>query len=111
MPHGKDVFAYACREMERAAGEILARNSLIASDLAAFIPHQANRRIVDRVAEAMRVPKCRVAITLDTLGNTGCASIPVTLFRHKHLLPRGGLVLLVAFGGGYSSASALLRRC
>lgn len=109
MPHGRDVFQHACQGMEEAARELLERHRIAASDLRLLIAHQANRRILDRVAGQLGIAPERVATTVEELGNTGCASTPITLVRHRHLLRRGDLALMVAFGGGYSSGAALMR--
>ena len=74
-----------------------------------LVAHQANRRIVEHVANKMGLPTERVAYTVETLGNTGCASAPISLARYRHVLKAGDLVLMVAFGGGYSSGGALFR--
>ncbi len=110
MPHGKDVFSSACRFMVSEATEMLARQQLAVADLSLFVPHQANLRILENVREALRIPEARVAITVDHLGNTGCASIPITLSIARDRIEADGWVLCTAFGGGYSVGSALFRR-
>lgn len=109
MPKGKDVFQQACREMARISREMLKKHGLEVGDLQMFVAHQANKRIIDHVAEELALPPERVANTVGTLGNTGCASAPITLIEHRNRLKRGDLVLMVVFGGGYSSGAALLR--
>jgi 3-oxoacyl-[acyl-carrier-protein] synthase-3 len=109
MPQAKDVFAHACVSMENSARQILERNGLRADQMRLLIAHQANGRILEHVAERLELAGDRVANTLQTLGNTGCASIPITLFRHRHLLKQGDRVLFAAFGGGYSTGAALAR--
>lgn len=111
MPHGQDVFTHACRSMEQAANEMLHKNGLAASDLRLFVPHQANVRIVDRVATRVGVDTSRCAMTIASLGNTGCVSPLVSLLPYEHQLIDGDLILLITFGGGYSVGAALLRRC
>ena len=110
MPHGKDVFAHACRAMEEAANAMLRKHGMTASDLALLVPHQANQRIVEHVAARMGVEQSRCASTIRTLGNTGCVSPLVSLLPQASELKNGDLVLMVAFGGGYSVGTALLRR-
>jgi len=110
MPHGKEVFARACQEMAFATRDILARNQLTIDDVRLLVPHQANRRIIDHVAGELGLPPGRAAITIDKLGNTGCASVAITLHRYAHVVEPGQYAVLVTFGGGYSVGAALLRR-
>lgn len=109
MPHGKDVFHHACLGMEHAARALLEAQQLGPQGLRLFIAHQANRRIIDHVAERLQLERSQVATTLEELGNTGCASAPITLSRNWSALRRGDAALMVVFGGGYSSGGALLR--
>jgi 3-oxoacyl-[acyl-carrier-protein] synthase-3 len=109
MPKGRDVFQHACRAMEDVSREMLRKNGLQLSDVRLFVAHQANKRIVNHVAETLGLSSDRVANTVETLGNTGCASVPISLLRYRHTLRSGDYVLLVAFGGGYSSGAALAR--
>jgi 3-oxoacyl-[acyl-carrier-protein] synthase-3 len=111
MRNGKQVFAHACHEMANETREILARNALDISQIRLLVPHQANKRIIDHVAGDLGVPPERAAVTISDLGNTGCASVAITLHRHAHLVKAGEYVVLVTFGGGFSSGAALLRRC
>lgn len=109
MHHGKDIFAHACREMAASARALLARHDLTPADLRLVIPHQANKRIIDSVAEDLGLDARQLGMTIGELGNTGCASVAITLHRYLDELQPGELALLVAFGGGYSAAGALLR--
>jgi 3-oxoacyl-[acyl-carrier-protein] synthase III len=109
MPKGKDVFQHACRSMEDISREMLRKHDLQVSDVRLFVAHQANKRIINHVAEALGLESARVANTVETLGNTGCASVPISLLRYRNTLRSGDYVLLVAFGGGYSSGAALAR--
>lgn len=109
MSDGKDVFHNACRSMAGSTQDLLARHGLAAEDLRLFVAHQANGRILEQVAQDLQLRKDRVASTVEMLGNTGCASIPITLHRHRHVLKTGDWVALAAFGGGYSVGTALAR--
>ncbi|MFN2317903.1 MAG: 3-oxoacyl-ACP synthase III family protein [Gemmatimonadales bacterium] len=109
MPFGRDVFTTACEEMEAQARGMLDRNGLAPADLRLLVPHQANQRIHDRLAVALALDPCRVASTMASLGNTGCASTLITLHNQLQFLDAGDYVLLVTFGGGYSAGCALLR--
>ena len=109
MPHGRDVFHHACRGMEEVARQLLDRNNLRPGDLRLIVPHQANRRIIAKTCEQMDVPMERVALSIESLGNTGCASIGLTFRTRSPALNRGDRVLFLAFGGGYSAGAALLQ--
>jgi 3-oxoacyl-[acyl-carrier-protein] synthase-3 len=109
MPNGRDVFEHACREMARAARDALASARLTSNDIALFVPHQANKRIIARVAKALNFSDERVAMTIERFGNTGCASIPITYALGGRSASAGEYVLMAAFGGGYSSGAGIFR--
>lgn len=109
MQYGKDIFMHACREMVAAAQDILARNGLAIDAVQLVIPHQANKRIIDCVTEHLRMAPERVALTIQELGNTGCASVAITYHRNWQRLARGQIGVIATFGGGYSAGAALLR--
>ena len=109
MQYGKDIFMHACREMVAAAQNILTRNGLDIDAVQLVIPHQANKRIIDCVTEHLKMSPERVALTIQELGNTGCASVAITYHRHWQRLSRGQIGVIATFGGGYSAGAALLR--
>jgi 3-oxoacyl-[acyl-carrier-protein] synthase-3 len=109
--NGREVFKHAVLVMEKAATDLLHEHGFTAADVDCVIPHQANRRIIETMAERLEVPLDRFFINLDRYGNTSAASIPIALdeaARAGRLRP-GGLVLLVAFGAGLTWGAALLR--
>jgi 3-oxoacyl-[acyl-carrier-protein] synthase-3 len=110
MRHGKQVFAHACHEMAAATRSIVSKNGLDVREIRLLVPHQANKRIIDHVAEDLELPPDRAAVTISELGNTGCASVAITLHRFGQSVPPGEHIVLVTFGGGYSAGAALLRR-
>jgi 3-oxoacyl-[acyl-carrier-protein] synthase III len=110
MPFGREVFARACEEMAHAVRNILAAEGLGCDDIRLLVAHQANKRILDRVADDLKIPGGQVAVTIDSLGNTGCASVAITLHRFAYQVLPGEFIVLVTFGGGYSVGAALLRR-
>jgi 3-oxoacyl-[acyl-carrier-protein] synthase III len=110
MPNGKDVFIQACEGMEAAARLVLGRNGLKPSEVRLLVPHQANQRIMDHVAERLEMNPEQLASTIAHYGNTGCASAIITLVHHQHRLAVGEWALVVTFGGGYSSGAALLQK-
>ncbi len=108
---GRAVFRAAVQGMVDVAAEILARNGLEADDLALLIPHQANLRIIDAMAERLGIDPTRVVRNIDRYANTTAATIPIGLSEahQRGLLKKGDLVLLVSFGAGFTSGSLLLR--
>lgn len=108
---GNEVFKVAVRSLSEVAQEALDANGLTAADLALFIPHQANRRILEATAKRLGVSDEQVYINVDRFGNTSGASIPIALDEANRAgrIKSGDLVLLDAFGGGFTWASALLR--
>jgi 3-oxoacyl-[acyl-carrier-protein] synthase III len=110
MLYGKDIFIHACREMVAAAQDILDRQRVALDEVKLLIPHQANKRIIDCVVEHLKLPAERLALTIDELGNTGCASVAITYHRSWQRLARGQIGLIVTFGGGYSAGAALLKK-
>jgi 3-oxoacyl-[acyl-carrier-protein] synthase-3 len=108
---GNEVFKVAVRMFEDCAEKILTRNGITADDLALFIPHQANLRIIEAAVKRLKLPMDRVLVNVDRYGNTGAASVYVALeeaLATKRIKP-GDLVLMAAFGGGFTWGAALLR--
>ncbi|MDT0157315.1 beta-ketoacyl-ACP synthase III [Microbacterium sp. ARD32] len=100
---GPRVFRWAVWEMAKVAREALERAGIQASDLAAFIPHQANLRIVEEFAKQLGLPESTViARDIETTGNTSAASIPLATHRllEEHPELSGGLALQIGFGAG-----------
>jgi 3-oxoacyl-[acyl-carrier-protein] synthase-3 len=107
---GNEVFKHAVRGMSRAATLAMSRARVSTAEIHKVIPHQANLRIVQATRQALGLPEERVFINLDRRGNTGCASIPLALSEYldMEMPPPGAKLLLVAFGGGLTWASAVL---
>lgn len=116
LPHltmaGQTVFRWAVWQMAPAAQKALDAAGIAADDLAAFVPHQANRRIIDAMAKQLRLP-AHVAIALDIVdtGNTSAASIPLAMDRMlaEGTAPHGGLALLIGFGAGLAYAAQVVQ--
>jgi len=108
---GRDVFKYAVKGMAGVTNEIVERNGFTSDDLALFVPHQANLRIIEAAQRRVGLPSEKVAITIDRFGNTTAASIPMALrvAYDEGRLKEGDLVVLCAFGAGFTWGSALLR--
>ncbi|MCX6933201.1 MAG: ketoacyl-ACP synthase III [Verrucomicrobia bacterium] len=108
---GKEVFKYAVRGMEEAARDILEQHGIAANQINLVIPHQANLRIIESIAQYLELPMERFFVNLDRYGNTSAASIPIALdeARRAGRINPGDLTLLVAFGAGLTYGSALIR--
>jgi 3-oxoacyl-[acyl-carrier-protein] synthase-3 len=108
---GNEVFKVAVRMFGDCAQRILERNGFKPSDIDLFIPHQANLRIIEAAVKRLGLPMDRVMVNVDRYGNTGAASVYVALeeaWTSKRLRP-GDLVLMAAFGGGFTWGAALMR--
>lgn len=110
MPHGQDVFVNACKFMVSEAKDILDRNGYRLEDVDHLVPHQANARIIERVAKALGMDNGKAISNIEQLGNTGCASTMICLSQNRERFKKGDLVLITVFGGGYSSGAMLVRR-
>lgn len=108
---GNEVFKHAVRSLAGVAREAMEENQLKPDDIDLFIPHQANMRIMKKVAESLEIPIERVYVNIDRYGNTSSASIPVALdeANRSGRLKRGDLVLLDAFGGGFTWGAVMIR--
>jgi len=108
---GNDVFKYAVKALDSVVDETLEANGLDKSDLDWLIPHQANLRIIEATAKRLDMSMDQVVVTVDRHGNTSSASVPLALDAavRSGKVERGQLLLLEAFGGGFTWGSALLR--
>lgn len=108
---GRETFKHAVTRMLEASQQALELAGLTAADVALVIPHQANARIIGAIAERLGLPDERVFMNLDKYGNTSAATIPVALDEAHQAgrLKKGDIILLVAFGGGFTWASSVLR--
>ena len=108
---GSDVFKYAVKALDSVVEETLEANGIDRHELDWLIPHQANLRIIEATAKRLDMPMDRVIVTVDKHGNTSSGSVPLALDEavRSGKIQRGQLVLLEAFGGGYTWGSALLR--
>jgi 3-oxoacyl-[acyl-carrier-protein] synthase III len=108
---GNEVFKVAVRMFGDCAATILERNGLRPADIDLFVPHQANLRIIEAAVKRLGLPMERVFVNVDRYGNTGAASVYVALeeaWSGGRIKP-GDLILLAAFGGGFTWGAALVR--
>jgi 3-oxoacyl-[acyl-carrier-protein] synthase-3 len=108
---GNEVFKVAVRSLSDVALEALSANGMTTADVDLFIPHQANRRILEATAKRLGLSDDQVYINVDRFGNTSGASIPLALDEANRAgrITDGDIVLFDAFGGGFTWASALVR--
>ncbi|MGN6573649.1 MAG: beta-ketoacyl-ACP synthase III [Pseudolabrys sp.] len=108
---GREVFKHAVAMITDVIEDAFAATGTSASDIDWFVPHQANKRIIDGSAHKLGIAPEKVVITVDRHGNTSAASIPLALADAvaDRRIKRGNLILLEAMGGGFTWGSALLR--
>lgn len=108
---GNEVFKHAVRTLGDLAMKTLNENNLDPSQLALLIPHQANMRIIKATADRIGIPMDRVIVNLSNYGNTSAASIPIALDEavKSGRIKDGDYILMEAFGGGFTWASALIK--
>jgi 3-oxoacyl-[acyl-carrier-protein] synthase-3 len=108
---GKEVFRHAVVKLAQAVDAALTANNIKGTDLDWLVPHQANRRIIDAMAEKLHLPPERVVVTIERHANTSAASIPLAMAEAAGdcRIQKGQLVLLEGMGGGFTWGSALIR--
>jgi 3-oxoacyl-[acyl-carrier-protein] synthase-3 len=108
---GREVFKNAVRAMEDSISQALSAAGLAGSDLDLVIPHQANIRILQCLGERIGVPQEKIYINIHKYGNTSAATVPIALdeANREGRLREGDLVLMCAFGGGFTWGSVILR--
>ncbi|MCJ8322493.1 MAG: ketoacyl-ACP synthase III [Rhizobiales bacterium] len=108
---GNDVFKHAVKKIGSSIEQALKDNNLTADDIDWFVPHQANKRILDAVAKRIKLDESKVVITVHKHANTSAASIPLAL--HEAVMDgrikKGDLILIEALGGGFTWGSMLFR--
>ncbi len=107
---GNETFKVAVKTLTSDVRDILEKNGIGTEDIAYFVPHQANYRILSAVASALKLKEEQVVVTVDKYGNTSSASIPMAIndLYEAGKLSKGDLLLLDAFGGGFTWGSALV---
>jgi len=108
---GQAVFKFAVRKQAEICEKILGRNGLKGSDIDAFIPHQANRRIITATADRLGLKPESIIINIDRYGNTTAGTVPLAMdtARQEGRLKKGDLVLLASVGAGFTVGATLLR--
>lgn len=106
---GQSVFKFAVSNMADVAVEIMERNNLKSEDIAWLVPHQANLRIIDATGRRMGLPPEKVMINIQNYGNTTTATIPLVMWENEKNLKKGDILILAAFGGGFTWGSVYLK--
>lgn len=108
---GKTVYKFAVKGMADVSAKILDRNGIDGKDIKLFIPHQANKRIIDATASRCNLSEDQVLINIDRYGNTTAGTIPIGIDEAYDggRLEKGDLLLLAAFGAGFTWGSTLIR--
>ncbi|MCE1236936.1 MAG: ketoacyl-ACP synthase III [Hyphomicrobiales bacterium] len=108
---GKEVFKHAVHNLAEVIDVLLAETGFTAADIDWFVPHQANRRIIDATGKKLGIDPAKIVLTVDRHGNTSAASVPLALDAavHDGRVKKGDLVMLEAMGGGFTWGAALIR--
>jgi len=108
---GNETFKMAVRSLEDVCREVLSASGLTTDDVDWFIPHQANRRIIDAVGHRLGIDESRCFVNIERYGNTSAASIPIALDEAVRAgkVERGDVVLMAAFGAGLTWAGSVVR--
>jgi 3-oxoacyl-[acyl-carrier-protein] synthase-3 len=106
---GQSVFKFAVSNMADVAVEIMEKNNLKPDDIAWLVPHQANLRIIDATGRRMGLSAEKVMINIQNYGNTTCATIPLCIWEYENKLKKGDILILAAFGGGFTWGSIYLK--
>lgn len=99
---GRHVYKNAVTDMLTSTQDIMKRNKLGVNDIDYIVPHQANLRIIEAVAQRAGIPIDKVLVNIQYRGNTSAASIPICLDEYKHTLKKGDKIILTAFGAGFT---------
>lgn len=106
---GKPVFKAAVNGMVDSIKEVMDRNNLKVEDIDWMVPHQANIRIINSVAEFLKMDKSKVMVNIHRYGNTTSGTLPLCLWDYESQLKKGDKILLSAFGGGFTWGTTYLR--
>ncbi|MBR1889159.1 MAG: ketoacyl-ACP synthase III [Alloprevotella sp.] len=105
---GRTVFKYAVTNMSDLSAQIAERNNLKGDRLTWVLPHQANIRIIEAVANRLEVPMDKVLVNIEKYGNTSSGTLPLVLWDFEKKLKKGDNILLTAFGAGFTYGAAYL---
>jgi 3-oxoacyl-[acyl-carrier-protein] synthase-3 len=106
---GRAVFKHAVKGMINTVKEIMERNNLTIDDISWIVPHQANIRIINAVADGLNCPMDKVMVNIQNYGNTTAGTLPLCLWNYENQLKKGDNIILTAFGGGFTWGSTYIR--
>ena len=108
---GQQVFKFAVRKQTELCQKLLERNGLKGSDIDAFIPHQANLRIINATADRLSLRPEAIVVNIERFGNTTAGTIPLAMNTalEQGQLKKGSLVLMASVGAGFTVGATLLR--
>lgn len=106
---GRTVFKYAVSNMSNVSAEIAEKNSLDKEHIDWVIPHQANMRIIDAVANRLELPLEKVLINIDRYGNTSAATLPLCIWDYESKLKKGDNMIFTAFGAGFTWGAVYVK--
>jgi len=106
---GRQVFKQAVVQMAAVSEALMKKHGLNANDIAFFVPHQANRRIIEAAAQRLGLPMEKVMLNIDRYGNTTSATLPLCLYDYESQLKKGDNLILATFGGGFTWGALWLR--
>jgi 3-oxoacyl-[acyl-carrier-protein] synthase-3 len=106
---GQTVFKFAVSNMADVAARIMEKNNLKPDDIAWLVPHQANLRIIDATGRRMGIDASKVMVNIENYGNTTSATIPLCIWEYEKKLKKGDILILAAFGGGFTWGAIYLK--
>lgn len=106
---GRTVFKYAVSNMSDVTAAIVEKNHLDKSSIDWIIPHQANMRIIDAVANRLEVPLDKVMVNIDHYGNTSAATLPLCIWDYEYKLKKGDNLIFTAFGAGFTWGAVYVK--
>ncbi len=107
--HNKDIFIKGVKLFEKSINEVLKRNNLTSEDIDLIIPHQANKRIIEKISEDLNIPISKFFINVEKNGNSSAATIPIGLSEISAQGKLKGKILLVSIGAGFTYAASILQ--
>ncbi|MDR2854281.1 MAG: ketoacyl-ACP synthase III [Prevotellaceae bacterium] len=106
---GQAVFKHAVLDMAEVSAEVMERNNLNKDNVAWLVPHQANLRIIDAVAQRTELDYSKILINIENYGNTSSASIPLCMWENEEKFKKGDNIILTAFGAGFTFGAVYLK--
>ena len=108
---GKAIYKYAVTDTVKNVRQLLQENNLTLDDIKYIVPHQSNMRIIQGIAQRLKISKEKIYTNIKETGNTFCASIPIALNEmfEKELLQKNDKIILLGYGGGLNLGSILIE--